>query len=179
MSARSVHNTRVERLWYDITEGFGWKWKTFFHDLETHYRLDPTLQPHLWLLHHLFLAHINHDAQEWVHAWNSHTLALRDEPNRSPQDLWFFGMIQEGPRGLGQLIAERDSLTADEIASYGVDWDSIDDPQLMAHFVAQNASEFDSIPPSSAERPGVHIQPPAIPFEADLATFIDHELLLR
>ncbi|KAJ7842983.1 hypothetical protein B0H14DRAFT_3086611 [Mycena olivaceomarginata] len=24
---RSVHNTRIERLWYDVTHGFGHKWK--------------------------------------------------------------------------------------------------------------------------------------------------------
>ena len=31
---RSVHNSRIERIWYDITEGFGGKWKDFFTDLE-------------------------------------------------------------------------------------------------------------------------------------------------
>ncbi|KAJ7752190.1 hypothetical protein DFH07DRAFT_745091, partial [Mycena maculata] len=38
---RSVHNTRIERLWYDVTHGFGKKWKVFFLDLETNHRLNP------------------------------------------------------------------------------------------------------------------------------------------
>ncbi|KAJ7302577.1 hypothetical protein DFH08DRAFT_722877, partial [Mycena albidolilacea] len=39
---RSVHNTRIERLWYDVTHGFGKKWKVFFLDLETNHGLNPT-----------------------------------------------------------------------------------------------------------------------------------------
>ncbi|KAI0368680.1 hypothetical protein BV20DRAFT_947886 [Pilatotrama ljubarskyi] len=63
---RSVHNTRIERLWYDVTRGFGAKWKAFFIELERHHRLDPTLPSHVWLLHHLFLPSINQDAVEWA-----------------------------------------------------------------------------------------------------------------
>ena len=37
---RSVHNSRIERIWYDITEGFGGKWKDMFTDLEANYGLD-------------------------------------------------------------------------------------------------------------------------------------------
>ncbi|KAJ7488564.1 hypothetical protein B0H11DRAFT_2406659, partial [Mycena galericulata] len=40
-SIRSVHNTRIERLWYDVTHGFGKKWKVFFLDLETNHGLNP------------------------------------------------------------------------------------------------------------------------------------------
>ncbi|KAJ7136327.1 hypothetical protein C8R43DRAFT_894051, partial [Mycena crocata] len=38
---RSVHNTRIERLWYDVTHGFGKKWKVFFLDLEANHGLNP------------------------------------------------------------------------------------------------------------------------------------------
>ncbi|KAJ7265822.1 hypothetical protein C8J57DRAFT_1069107, partial [Mycena rebaudengoi] len=38
---RSVHNTRIERLWYDVTHGFGQKWKKFFTDLEVNHGLNP------------------------------------------------------------------------------------------------------------------------------------------
>ncbi|KAF7346893.1 hypothetical protein MVEN_01441500 [Mycena venus] len=40
---RSVHNTRIKRLWYDVTHGFGQKWKRFFMDLEVHHGLNPLL----------------------------------------------------------------------------------------------------------------------------------------
>jgi hypothetical protein len=76
---RSVHNTRIERLWYDVTHAFGQKWKNLFIELETHHDLDPRNPAHIWLLHHLFLPHINTDAQEWADAWNSHHLQIRGE----------------------------------------------------------------------------------------------------
>ncbi|KAJ7756663.1 hypothetical protein B0H16DRAFT_1826155, partial [Mycena metata] len=31
----------IERLWYDVTHGFGKKWQVFFLDLETNHRLNP------------------------------------------------------------------------------------------------------------------------------------------
>ncbi|KAG8720048.1 hypothetical protein FRC09_010182 [Ceratobasidium sp. 395] len=135
---RSVHNTRIERLWYDITEGFGWKWKCFLHDLEVHYGLVPTLETHLWLLHHLFLSAINQDAQEWMHAWNSHTLALRDTRNASPKDLFFFGMLEHGPRGLDRLVDDQQEMTAEEIEDYGIDWQEMEDQNMMTHFFENN-----------------------------------------
>ena len=56
---RSVHNSRIERIWYDVTEGFGGKWKDFFTDLEANEGLDVDNQAHIWLLHHLYLDDIN------------------------------------------------------------------------------------------------------------------------
>ena len=64
----SVHNTRIERLWYDVTNGFGRKWKIFFMDLEAHHGLNPTIPEHIWLLHYLFLPAIQQDAQDWAAA---------------------------------------------------------------------------------------------------------------
>lgn len=75
--SRSVHNTRIERLWYDVTSGFGQKWNNFFYDLEMHCSLNPDSAWHIWLLHYLFLSAINDDAAEWVMMWNNHTMQLR------------------------------------------------------------------------------------------------------
>lgn len=74
---RSVHNTRIERLWYDVTSGFGQKWKNFFADLETNCGLTPNIPAHIWLLHHLFLDAINQDAAEWVQMWNNHVIQIK------------------------------------------------------------------------------------------------------
>ncbi|KAK7019381.1 hypothetical protein VNI00_018094 [Paramarasmius palmivorus] len=74
---RSVHNTRIERLWYDVTHNFGKKWKDFFQRLE-----------------------IDLDAQEWALAWNHHPMTLRREPDRSPRDMFIFSHLQDGPRGI-------------------------------------------------------------------------------
>ena len=59
---RSVYNSQIERVWYDVTKGFGEKWKEFFTDLEANEGLDVDNPAHLWLLHHLFLNNINQDA---------------------------------------------------------------------------------------------------------------------
>ncbi|KAK6981516.1 hypothetical protein R3P38DRAFT_3113511 [Favolaschia claudopus] len=119
---RSVHNTRIERLWYDVTHGFGKKWKVFFLDLETNHGLNPTRPGHIWLLHHLFLASINRDAQDWAEAWNSHQLTVRRQRERSPRDLFMFGMLREGPRGISSFLAANE------------------EPELIAHLLENNPS---------------------------------------
>lgn len=94
--ARSIHNTRIERLWYDVTSGFGHKWKTFFLGLEQNDGLDPSRPAHIWLLQFLFLAAIHQDAQQWAAAWNSHKMQIRGERSRSPIDMFLIGMLQQG-----------------------------------------------------------------------------------
>ena len=47
---RSVHNSWIERIWYDVTEGFGGKWKDLFTDLEANEGLDVDNPAHIWLL---------------------------------------------------------------------------------------------------------------------------------
>lgn len=47
---RSVHNSRIERLWYDVTVGFGRKWKEMFQHLEAQEGLNTACRPHKWLL---------------------------------------------------------------------------------------------------------------------------------
>ena len=74
---RSVHNTRIERMWYDVTRSYGQKWKNFFADLETNCGLTPNIPAHIWLLHHLFLDAINQDAAEWVQMWNNHVIQIK------------------------------------------------------------------------------------------------------
>jgi hypothetical protein len=70
-----VHNIRIERLWVDVTRGFGTKWKVFFQMLESNHGLDLDKDAHIWLLHFLFLGYINSDADAWMRAWNMHTLS--------------------------------------------------------------------------------------------------------
>ncbi len=65
-SHRSVHNIHIERLWVDVTKGFGSKWKVFFWMLESNHGLDVDKDAHIWLLHFLFLHYINADADTWM-----------------------------------------------------------------------------------------------------------------
>ncbi|TFK77632.1 hypothetical protein K466DRAFT_607923 [Polyporus arcularius HHB13444] len=162
---RSVHNTRIERLWFDVTSGFGRKWKEFFTQLEESCDLDPDQPHHIWLLHHLFLAALNEDAQEWAEAWNAHMLHVRGEPPASPRELFMFGMVRDGPRGLD--FADQD-LLPEELPNYGIDWDTLADPVLMRHHQESHpATQADAVPLPSIGQPAqlshVPCEPPACP----------------
>ena len=133
---RSVHNTRIERLWFDVTCGFGGKWKVFFLDLEHSYGLNPDYPPHIWLVHHLFLHAINQDATEWAETWNAHLIHIRDEPRASPRELFLFGMVRHGPRGIAPIGPQEDEV--DDLSNYGVDWDVLADANLMRHHFEHN-----------------------------------------
>lgn len=167
---RSVHNTRIERLWYDVTNGYGRKWKSFFHDLEINHELDPSQPPHIWLLHYLFLECVNEDAQQWAEAWNAHKMEIRGCGNQSPREMFTFGMVRAGPRGIQQFLNAPEVEHVDDIDSYGVDWDTHDDPVLMTHFLNNNdtPSTVSDVPFGPANTPhrlsDVKCDPPGCPF---------------
>ncbi|KAH9920811.1 hypothetical protein B0H21DRAFT_781648 [Amylocystis lapponica] len=145
---RSVHNTRIERLWCDVTDGYGKKWKIFFMSLEVHHRLDAGSSSHIWLLHHLFLQAINQDALEWAETWNAHQLGLRGSAPRSPRDLFLFGQVEEGPRGIEPFMEATGDASAFD--AYGIDWAVYDDNSTMAHFYEHNPHEGNSFSAQTA-----------------------------
>ncbi|KAJ7698352.1 hypothetical protein B0H17DRAFT_1158379 [Mycena rosella] len=161
---RSVHNTRIERLWYDVTHGFGEK---------ANHGFNPTRPGHIWLLHHLFLASVNRDAQDWAEAWNSHQLT-----SARP---FLFGMLREGARGISSFLAPEEEGIED-INEYGVDWEVNNEPELMAHLFENNPQEHPDIsndPFAAASTPAnlseVLCDPPNCPFtSAELATLDEH-----
>ncbi|KAJ6461828.1 hypothetical protein C8R47DRAFT_1058373 [Mycena vitilis] len=173
---RSVHNTRIERLWYDVTHGFGQKWKNFFHDLEINHGLNPRSAADIWLLHHLFLDSINQDALEWAEAWNSHSLQIKGERKRSPRDMFLFSMVQDGPRGIESV----DETVADaDISGYGVDWQVADEPRLMHHLLEQNPQDWEDENPfctGPAQLSDVPCEPPTCPFTVEQITLLDTTL---
>ncbi|KAJ6514803.1 hypothetical protein C8R47DRAFT_961413 [Mycena vitilis] len=175
---RSVHNTRIERLWYDVTHGFGQKWKHFFMDLEVHHALNPLVPSHIWLLHHLFLADINRDAQEWAAAWNSHQLQIRGERARSPRDMFMFSMLQDGPRGL-EYRADPPVEPLDDPSTYGIDWAVADDPSLMTHLLNQNPQDWANRNPFAPGLDALSHVPcdaPDSPFDAQQIEALDARL---
>lgn len=149
---RSVHNVRIERLWCDLSSGFGAKWKQFFQNIEQHDRLDPDIESHVWLLHYLFLDAINEDAMEWAESWNNHVITLRDARDASPRDLFFFGMLEKGIRGFDDDAEPQDEELEDP-ASYGVDWEAIDDPRVLAHHSLHNQPDELGNNPFVSQRP--------------------------
>lgn len=125
-----MHNTCIEHLWYDVTHGFGSKWKDFFIKLETHHGLNPSVPTHIWLLHHLFLADINKDTQWWAQAWNHHTMQLKGNKNSSPYKQFFYSLTSTPP-----------DENINNLEHYGIDWQTNEDEELMAHLVKNNPHE--------------------------------------
>lgn len=117
---RSVHNCRIERLWLDYARGVVVKWKPFFEDLELHYDLDHLNFAHIWLLHHLFLHALDADTQAWAESWNLHRVSVAGEGQRSPREMFLFGMVRYGIRGVDYLMANEPAM--EDEATYGVDW---------------------------------------------------------
>ncbi|KAF7300815.1 hypothetical protein MKEN_01307200 [Mycena kentingensis (nom. inval.)] len=175
---RSVNNTRIERLWYDVTHAFGRKWKLFFMDLEAHYGLNPLVPEHIWLLHHLFLDAINTDAQEWARSWNAHPLYVRNEGNDSPRARFLFSMVQDGPRGL-EYVEEPPEEDVDDPAMYGVDWEAMEDRRLMQHYLENNLDDseehnpFTFTPEKLSHAP---CDPPDCPVTPEELAHLDAEL---
>lgn len=169
---RSVHNIRIERLWYDVTTKFGRKWKTIFQDLELRDGLCVEIAGHIWLLQHLFLPAINNDALEFAGAWNNHVVGIRQfnkrrqrgevPQSRSPRDMFFFGMIEKGFRGVDMedcdVADAEDELDEDDVAGYGVDWDGLEDQQIRSHHDEANVPE-DITDDSLATNPFEHTRP--------------------
>jgi len=137
MYGRSVHNTRIERLWLDFTQGIGGKWKDFFIDLESHHELLPDLPAHIWLLHWLFLDAINDEIQGWADAWNHHRISLRGEANCSPRELFLFSIAEDGVRGVEHM--DNDEIVDPD--TYGIDWEVDNNPILRRHFLENNSSQ--------------------------------------
>ncbi|KAJ7853072.1 hypothetical protein B0H14DRAFT_3085671 [Mycena olivaceomarginata] len=170
---RSVHNIRIEHLWCDVTRGFGRKWSNFFLSLEYSCGLRPDLEAHIWLLHHLFLAPINQDADT--------------ERTRSPCDLFSFGMIENGLRGFDSAPELADDDDIDDVDAYGIDWEDLHNADIMAHHTEHNADQehnpddldnlFSNNEPHRLSH--VEVSQPLCPFTLDEVADLDAHLALN
>lgn len=96
---RSVHNTRIERLWKDLRQGVTNKWKHIFETLESlgdNDSLDVDVDGHIWLLHHIFLPKIRSDCELWVSTHNSHSLSVEGGGSLTPRARFALGMVNSG-----------------------------------------------------------------------------------
>jgi hypothetical protein len=66
---------------------------------------------------------------------------MRDRRQRSPKDMFLFGMVEDGPRGL-PVFKEPIDEDVEDIASYGVDWDDIHNPRMIAHHNIHNNADI-------------------------------------
>jgi len=91
IAGRSIHNTRIERLWRDVYQGVIKLYQGLFYHLEQLGVLDPSDEIHVYCLHYVFLPRISQHLEMWQRAWNAHP--LRTEQNNSPMQIWSRGII--------------------------------------------------------------------------------------
>ncbi|KAJ7715589.1 hypothetical protein B0H16DRAFT_1434850 [Mycena metata] len=136
--SRSIHNVRIERLWVDVTAQVGATWSENFTTLELHHGLDINNVNHIWLLHHLFLPTINDQLTFFAQSWNEHQIQIRNGPNRSPVDMFYFDTLVHGARGHALV----DDLSEEELEVYGVDWEGLHDDTLLHSQRENNVAEM-------------------------------------
>ena len=96
---RSVHNTRIERLWVDVKTQVLSGWVDKLAALEESYGLDIENDNHIWLMQELFLPMVNADLSTFQNAWNNHSLRRSGQEHWSPAELFVLGMYERGIRG--------------------------------------------------------------------------------
>ncbi|XP_074662297.1 uncharacterized protein LOC141914869 isoform X1 [Tubulanus polymorphus] len=100
ITGRSVHNSRIERLWRDVYESVLPFYQIFYH-LEDLDILDPASDLDLYILHCVYPKKVNQLLSEFAELWNNHK--IRTARNKTPLQLFIIGMHQL--RGTNNLIA--------------------------------------------------------------------------
>ena len=92
IAGRSVHNTRIERLWRDVYAAVSSTFIAVFEEMEQQGMLNPENECDMFCLHYIFLPRINAALKDFQSAWNLHPLST--EQNRSPMQLYTSGAVQ-------------------------------------------------------------------------------------
>jgi hypothetical protein len=120
IGGRSVHNTRIERLWRDVYYGVIQTYYALFYFLEGENKLDIDNEADLFALHYVYIPRINKSLVEFKNAYNHHP--LRTERNWTPWQIWTNGMLNEANTNQSgvQTVIEGHSLPHD-FTTYGID----------------------------------------------------------
>ena len=119
IEGKSVHNTRIGRLWCDVYYSVIQTFYQIFYYLESQAYLDPDCIRDICCIHYVYLPVINNTLFEFREAYNHHP--TRTCRNRSPYQMWCGGCLaasnqhQTGVRS----IFHDDPVDGDEL--YGHD----------------------------------------------------------
>lgn len=120
LRGRSVHNSRIERLWRDVYYGVIQTFYSLFYYLEEQELLDTESERDLFALHYMYIPRINQALKEFTAAFNHH--GLRSERSWSPLQIWTNGALRMDSNGRNLLQRSHDDEFIDS-AIYGIDPD--------------------------------------------------------
>ncbi|XP_033101239.1 uncharacterized protein LOC117104496 [Anneissia japonica] len=121
ITGRSVHNTRIERLWRDVFEGVLGSWYSFFSNMENLGLLCMDNEDHIFLMHYIYRPIIDNMLQQFVNMWNNHK--LRTAQHKTPNQLFILGMQNIACEN-GIISSEYfERLTEEEAVEFGIDPD--------------------------------------------------------
>jgi hypothetical protein len=92
ITGRSVHNSRIERLWRDVYQAVLSLYYDLFNFMESDDILDPDNEHHIFCLHVVYKPVINDMLTKFSNAWVNHK--MRTTSNKSPLQLYIMGMQQ-------------------------------------------------------------------------------------
>lgn len=113
ITGRSVHNTRIERLWREVNRLVNHYYMAIFRHMEQCGILDANNEIDIFVLHFVYVPRISRSLQEFTQQWNHH--GIRTASHCSPLALWHSGMIS----------SPNDSLLDIDLDSYGIDYDTV------------------------------------------------------
>jgi hypothetical protein len=126
ITGKSVHNTRIERLWRDMYEQCTGPYHRLFWDMEHEQELDPDSEVDLFCLPHTFKDVLSDELCLFVKSWNNH--GLRTEHNRTPMQL-FVGGLHVAEESFPDIEGAEEDFGAD-------DSDSVSDEEVEGVHVA-------------------------------------------
>lgn len=103
ITGKSVHNSRIERLWRDVYQAVLSMYYDLFYSLESNRLLDPDNEDHIYCLLLVYKLSINNSLNAFVKSWNNHK--IRTARNKTPLQLFIMGM-QEVHENQGTVASE-------------------------------------------------------------------------
>ena len=112
ITGRSVHNSRIERLWRDLHTHVTCGFADLFRNFECQGTLNVDDELHLYCLHVAFLPRINHCIECFVEMWNNHK--MRTASNMTPLQQMVMGLHMNR----GSLISNEYFSNISEVCPY-------------------------------------------------------------